>query len=64
MEMTFEVWFEQVNREMIKQVGLDVMDLPDIDYRAEYEAETDPEDLPYLYALEYDDTGLMIEMFE
>ena len=61
---SFEVWFSEVNREMIKQVGLDVMDLPDIDYRAEYDAETEPADLPYLYALQYDDTGLMIEMFE
>ena len=35
--MTFEQWKEQVDRELLAQVGLISDNLPDVDYRTAYE---------------------------
>lgn len=64
MNDDFNLWKEQVNAQFIKQVGLDMYDLPDIDWWAEYQAGTDPRDMPRVYAEDHDDTGFMIDIFE
>ena len=63
MEYTFNEWYEETNLHFIWQTGVGADDLPDIVWWAEYDAGTPPENMPRIYAEDYDDTGMMMELF-